>query len=215
MASSWKPYLHSRESRPFTFVHVGEPAVRKGGDIVLEAWHRAFKHRKDVQLIMKCVRYPTCRIKDSKGSIIASPSMYDNVKVISNVYSQAEMWALYGRSDCMVYPSRGEGFGLIPFEAMASGLPTIIPNEGMGDFTRHSTLRLRASTWVNSTEQKIHPGKWMDHDLDELIYLMELAIGDHHYISEDAFAQADILHREYSWGNVAEMVVKRLEALNI
>jgi len=35
---------------------------------------------------------------------------------------------LLASADCFVFPSRGEGFGMTPLEAMATGLPTIVPN---------------------------------------------------------------------------------------
>jgi hypothetical protein len=41
-----------------------------------------------------------------------------------------EYAALLSLSNCFVYPSHGEGFGLQPLEAMATGLPTIAPAYG-------------------------------------------------------------------------------------
>lgn len=209
----WKPLQHKREDRPFTFLHVGEPAERKGGDMVLEAWYRAFKNRKDVKLIFKCIKYPTCRVKDRSGSIVLSPGMGDNIEVYGQVFTQQELWNLYSSVDCLVYPTRGEGFGLIPFEAMASGLPTILPSQGgTRDFSWLSELTLNHSMWVHSTEELIHPGLWMDHDVDELIHLMESAIDKHESFSEHAYQASHYIHDVYSWDSIGEKVEKRLLA---
>lgn len=210
----WVPLKRERGSEPFTFIHVGEPAVRKGGDILLQAWHKAFKDRDDVKLIFKCIKYPACRIKDKSGSLIASPGMYDNIQVISSVYSQQEMLDLYYSSHCMVYPTRGEGFGLIPFEAMASGLPTILPSQGgTGQFSHYSRLPINGSMWSSSTSELIHPGLWLDHNVDEVIDLMNCAIDNYASISEDAFNAAHQLHIDYNWNRIASMVIEEIESL--
>lgn len=202
----WLPAKRHRDG-PFTFLHVGEPAVRKGGELVLAAWHKEFARRKDCKLIYKCSKYPMARIKDRHGSIIGSPSMYDNIEVLGQTMTQPELWELYFRSDCMVYPTRGEGFGLIPFEAMACGLPTILPREGgTGDFSQHSPLEIKNSTWVQSTEQDIHPGLWLDHSVDEIIDLMLECMNNYEPISEHAFQQGLEIHSLYSWSRVAEQV---------
>jgi glycosyltransferase involved in cell wall biosynthesis len=136
-----------------------------------------------------------------------------NVDVIGNVYTQQQMHDLFSRVQCMVYPSRGEGFGLIPFEAMASGLPTIVPaHGGTSDFASLSPLQLHNDVWVPS-HQKIHPGLWMDHDVDEVIELMERAIEKYEGISEMAYENAKKLHQEWSWERVAVLIKDRLDAL--
>jgi glycosyltransferase involved in cell wall biosynthesis len=207
----WEPVLHKREDRPFTFLHVGEPAERKGGDIVLRAWHDAFRGRKDMRLIYKCIKYPIARVKDKSGSIIASPASYDNITVLGNIMTQREMWELYRSVDCLVYPTRGEGFGLIPFEAMASGLPTILPADGgTRDFAWLSHLQIQKSMWVASTEEKIHPGLWMDHDLDELVDLMCFAKSNYEELSVDGYRASEYIHNVYSWDVIGERVERRL-----
>lgn len=209
----WKPNLRvGNIFNSFRFLHVGEPAIRKGGDIVLAAWHKAFRNRKDVRLTYKCQGYPAARVKDETGSIIASPGMIDNVDVITQDYTQEEMWLLYFRSHCLLYPTRGEGFGLIPFEAMATGLPTILPEQGgTCDFAGWSLYYLSNSTWVESTDQRIHPGLWMDHDLDELIAKMEYVVDHRERVWESAFQQSFGIHENYSWEKVADDCIGRIK----
>lgn len=211
----WTPVKHERNpGRPFTFLHMGEPAVRKGGDIVLTAWYRHFRHRKDVKLIFKCQKYTLARVKDRGGSIVYSAPIGDNVDVIDGVMTQPELHGLFSNVDCMVYPTRGEGFGLIPFEAMGSGLPTILPGQGgTGEFAGYSNLILQNSLWVNSPETKIHPGKWMTHDLDEVVALMEDAIEDYDIHSRSAFRSAELIHYAFSWKRIAQMAEQRIKSL--
>jgi len=206
----WEP--RQRELKgPFTFLHVGEPAVRKGGDILLKAWHKAFRHRKDVRLIFKCNKYPMARVKDRFGSIISSPADISNIQVIGSIYSPEQMRELYYSSHCLVYPTRGEGFGLIPFEAMATGMPAIFPADGgTGEFCNYSPHLLLQSKWVRSPEDRIHPGLWMDHDLDEVIYLMERMVANYRVASRVAYASAQDIHQDYSWETVADRAIARL-----
>lgn len=55
---------------------------------------------------------------------VAFPS---NVQLLGRV-SDGELKALYGRAACFVFPSRYEGFGLPPLEAMTCGCPVIAAN---------------------------------------------------------------------------------------
>ncbi|NIV10096.1 MAG: glycosyltransferase, partial [Aliifodinibius sp.] len=44
--------------------------------------------------------------------------------------SDEEMVAMNMRADCFVFPAKGEGWGLPPFEAAAMGITPIIPDKG-------------------------------------------------------------------------------------
>jgi glycosyltransferase involved in cell wall biosynthesis len=204
----------AKRDGPFTFLHVGEPAVRKGGDIFFNAWYHHFRHRKEVSVVFKSVGPPWCRAKDSKGHILAAPSSAGlRVKVYDQVMSQQDMVRLYHQCHCLVYPSRGEGFGLIPLEAMATGLPTIIPCDGMGDFTEHAAGILQNSEWVQSTEQKIHPGKWMSHSLDELVYVMEMMIANYEKYAQFQYDQTSVIYEKFNWDAVADRAIARIQSL--
>lgn len=206
----WKPLRHHREEhRPFTFIHCGEPAVRKGGDIVLEAWHKAFRKRNDCKLVYR-TKLDTGNARYTNTHGTWSPSSYENVEIISGEMSKAEIWQIYALSDCMVYPSRGEGFGFIPFESMACGLPTIYPLESMGDFSEKVGNRLTNSKLVTSEDQFQHPGLWLDHDIDEIIFQMENVIDDYEYECKKALLDANFIHEEYTWEKIGQTAFDRI-----
>lgn len=82
----------------------------------------------------------TLEIKVNSGQGMSALKGYDG-KVLSNARVIAEDWPLsrvgeWLRSgDVLVYLSGGEGFGLMPLEAMACGLPVVCANNtGMMDF---------------------------------------------------------------------------------
>lgn len=62
--------------------------------------------------------------------VFGAPARFDGsgVKFVGYV-SDGELRALYERAACFVYPSRYEGFGLPPLEAMACGCPVVVSRE--------------------------------------------------------------------------------------
>jgi len=108
------------EGEPFTFIHYDSFNIRKGFSQVLEAFTAEFKENEPVRMILKTVH--------EKSPIPIMPSQYPNIEVVRHRMSEDDLLALLGRANCMVYPSLGEGFGITPLEAMATGLPAIVPN---------------------------------------------------------------------------------------
>lgn len=108
------------EGEPLVFVHYDGYNLRKGFKEVFEAFTQEFGKDPRVKLIIKTVQ--------QQPPIPIIPAAYPNIEVIAGEYTPRQLCDMLARSHCMVYPSRGEGFGITPLEAMATGLPTIVPN---------------------------------------------------------------------------------------
>jgi glycosyltransferase involved in cell wall biosynthesis len=104
---------------------------RKMGLLVREAFTR-LKHDKrigpDARLVLKWTTTHSSRWSQSNWMGEPQDLYGDNL-------SAEEMRMLLFNADLFVYPSRCEGFGLQPLEAMATGLPTLlIPWSGASDY---------------------------------------------------------------------------------
>ena len=106
--------------QPFTFLHYNAFDPRKGFFELWKAFNDEFKPEEPVRLVLKT------RINSVPLGI--SKSQYPNIEIIKGEKSDDYMKELINSAHCFVYPSRGEGFGIPPLEAMATGLPTIVPN---------------------------------------------------------------------------------------
>ncbi len=105
---------------PFVFIHYDSFNMRKGFREVLEAFRQEFGPADNVRLILKTVK--------EAPPIPLVKSQFPQVELVRGRLDPADLAKLLGRAHCMVYPSRGEGFGITPLEAMATGLPAIVPN---------------------------------------------------------------------------------------
>lgn len=110
----------SENKKPFVFLHYNAFNIRKGFLELFKAFTQEFDPTEPVKLILKTtLDHPPIPILKDK---------YPNIEVICEKYREAEMVELLNNSDCFVFPSRGEGFGLTPIECMATGMPAIVPN---------------------------------------------------------------------------------------
>lgn len=85
------------------------------------------------------------------------PIDYDWVTCYGANLGEDEMRSLLFNADCSVYPSRCEGFGMIPLEHMATGLPCILtPWSGVEDYLWDGPAR-------DVVPGEFLPTDWVDH----------------------------------------------------
>jgi glycosyltransferase involved in cell wall biosynthesis len=114
----------TRPDRKPTFVFVGLGGIRKGLNLLLEAWQRAGVDGRllivgnvDAEIRSVCRRQLALPTVDQLGF----------VRDISNVYAQA---------DVFVFPSHEEGGPQVSYEAAGCGLPSIVSSMGAGRIIR-------------------------------------------------------------------------------
>jgi glycosyltransferase involved in cell wall biosynthesis len=119
--------------RTVKFLFLGGTVRRKGVDILLEAYARAFTADDDVCLILKDhTRDVFYQGIDLAAAIarLASRDKAPEVLHLRELLPAAELAALYRAADVAVFPYRGEGYALPIVEAMACGVPVIVPGYG-------------------------------------------------------------------------------------
>lgn len=123
--------------RPGTvFLFVGGTTWRKGIDVLLGAYGRAFTASDDVLLVIKGFGAGTFYRGQTAEALIdefrkapGAPAL----EVIGDEIPYTDLPALYRASDCVVQPYRGEGFCLPALEALACGKPLIATAGGPTD----------------------------------------------------------------------------------
>ncbi|QIQ62904.1 glycosyltransferase [Streptomyces phage Moab] len=208
---------HRKPQKMLKFLHVGEPAPRKGGQMALEAFSRVFGARDDVHLTIKSNGVNSTRVyastfhRGGPRSILGQPhQVYNNVTVIEDSLSLEELVGLYHSHHVLVYPSWGEGFGLIPLQGLATGMPTICTGSWapykrfLGDLSLDS--RLADSKWPD-----FHPGKMSEPSMDHLMDLYRHCYENYDELSNTFFDNSDRVHSEYNWDTLTENAFKHLE----
>jgi glycosyltransferase involved in cell wall biosynthesis len=136
--------LPTRKSLRLLFV--GGALERKGADLLLEAYRRAFTPADDVCLVVKDMGTRTFYQGQTAGEAFrqaAADPQGPEVIYLDQDLSDAELASLYRACTCTVLPYRGEGFALSPLEGMACGLQAIVTAGGPTDDYLDDTMALR------------------------------------------------------------------------
>jgi glycosyltransferase involved in cell wall biosynthesis len=211
----WTPKLRKRDG-VLKFLHIGEPAPRKGGQMALEAFQAAFGGNTDVHLTIKGQHHTTVRAyashihRGGPRSILGLPSdVYRNVTIITDNLSTDELVELYHNHDVLVYPSWGEGFGLIPLQALATGMPTICTEE-WAPYKKYLGPLALQSKEQESPWQVMHPGKMYKPDINHLIDLYRYISGRYNALAESFYQSSFDVHKEYNWDTLTENAFRHL-----
>lgn len=181
------------------FLHVGYPAVRKNLEDTVETFLSLYAGRKDVELTIKAYNGNTFEINEP------------NINFISSNLSYEKFVKLMGEHHALLYPSWGEGFGLIPLQALATGMPAII-TDGWCDYKNHCPELVISSELVDSPWQDLHPGKMFRPDLNDFSKLMLHTEKNIDSILNTQYLRAPEVHKEYSWERVVKEHFDSVEA---
>jgi glycosyltransferase involved in cell wall biosynthesis len=210
--SDWKPKLRTSRQKQFTFLHIGEPFSRKDAQLVTDCFIELYGNNSDYRLVMKANGMNTVKVPHPEYGYLSSPSAcYDNIITIDSFLTDEQMVGLYEQCDVFIYPSWGEGWGLQPMQALASGMP-VISTDGWADYSKYITWAVK-SNWLNSPWQDIHPGMMMKPNKTSLLEAMKNADEQYDSILKDTFKNAFKMHAEYDWLEVTKPAVARLREI--
>ena len=191
--------------QPYTFLCISDRAPRKGHELVWDAFYQAFgdeKQTPDVRLLIKGRRnnihwLNSFNFRDRRVSFWRT-----DVDSMSEIYSMV---------DCVVVPSYGDGWGMIPREAAMSGKRVIT--------TRYSGLEVGIDNWAiplnNFTLGPALPedynGQWAVPDIDEVIAQMRWCYEHQEEAQADGLKAAAWLRENQTWGHSARELIKLME----
>lgn len=182
----WHPEPH-KPNKKFKLLCGGSEWYRKGLDVVLEVFNKL--QLPDAELHIKIVPPHLFAPKDLQ---------YPNVIVHRGWMTVKEERDLVLSADAFISISRGEGFGLMPLQAISAGIPTILSDaHGHKEFSDLATHRIQ-TTLVPTAK-----GVWQN-------------VGDWDEPDQEATAEAikDIYNNRDKYRQQAEKTAPQTEAFN-
>lgn len=118
------------EAGPTTFLNVAKWEHRKGQDVLLAAFERAFEPGDDVRLRLACHHpEPTDRDEEWQRRCAESP-LAELIEIVPRQPTSAHVAAQMAAAHCGVFPARAEGWNLPLLEMLARGRPVIATDWG-------------------------------------------------------------------------------------
>jgi len=182
----------------FTFGTYGALSKRKGTDMLVRAFQRAFPiyEYRDVRLICKT----------SKPHFYFKPSPPDSRVIVDLMRTdQEQMDQFYRKIDVGVFPFTGEGFGMCPLETAGVGRPIIITGwSGPMDYFKDEigwklNYQLIPAEDFNTKVYHEDCGSWAQADENELVHLMRYAYEHRDEVKAKGQAAQEYVQREWTW----------------
>jgi len=131
-----------KTDKKFKFLHVSTAKQRKGIDVLLKAYFNEFTDKDDCTLVIKSFPGPD-NLVDQLVTELKTSNSPEVLHISSAEFTDEEIASLNRACDCVVYPTRGEGFGLPILEAMQIGIPVITTGySGHMDFCNYNNSYL-------------------------------------------------------------------------
>lgn len=117
---------------------------------------------------------------------------------------------LYANAHCYLQPSRGEGFGLQPLQAMALGRPTILTDAHGHESFAKMGIPLGWEFKPSGEFLFGDSGDWWEPNYDELCEAMWDVYKNYDTHCENAKWSAEIIARDWTWEKVCDRFVEIL-----
>lgn len=209
-------------ARRVRFLFVGGAIHRKGIDVLLAGYGRAFAAGDDVTLVVKETSGPGPYAGQTAAPLIERfrglPRAPEVIQIERHL-DDAELAGLYRACDVFVSPYRGEGFSLPALEAMSCGLPAIVTGGGATDDFVDESVGWRVGSKPRSVGHEVYglelPGEGflLEADAGHLAELMALAAASPGEVNRRGREAAARARRGFTWRHAAVRALSRVDAL--
>lgn len=204
-------------NKPFTFLHHNAYEYRKGWEIVLTAFTEEFHLEENVKLIFKArerkhsvwlfpkfKRWTPELLKLKKENPDKFNTEYFNFKhplineIIGHV-SDKKMVQINSEANVFIFPAKGEGWGLPPFEAAAMGILPIIPNKSSFTewFNPECMLEVKVLGYLNSAPR--YPGYMYECSTKDLRKKMRWCFENQDKVKKMGIKASKYILKNYNW----------------
>lgn len=161
---------------PTIFFNCGKWEIRKGHDVLLRCFEKAFDVNDNVELWMMCHNpFPQAKGKEWER-IYSNSKMGRKIKLIPRQDSHKNVAYIMGKTDCGVFPARAEGWNLELLEMMACGRHVIATNySAHTEFTSKESCRLIPIQKLEKAVDNVWfhgQGNWANIDQPEEDYII-------------------------------------------
>lgn len=196
------PFLHRPERKTFTILWQGfHEQDRKGYALV----DRAFEELDlpNSRIIKKTTPF-------SSQSLMQWEFRHNRWDLCKNM-TRAELLLLLREADLSVNPTAGEGFGLIPLEHMATGLPVLVSeNSGCLDY-RNPLYNIGITCKGGKSWFGPEYGEMLVPDFDDLKTKILWAYGNRSAIREMGKAASGWVHSEWTYEKATDKLLEVID----
>lgn len=204
---------HVKKPGKFIYLHVGKYEIRKGIDVLIQAFGRVAKEYDDADLWLSVDNPFIDKWYGDLVSRIAGAGLGKGRQKVFQLHRRprhSEVADLYRQVDAVVQPSRGEGFGLPALEALACGVPVAMTwNTGQEYGADLGTVSIPSGDLVPAFDGVFFDGtrKWRDVTEDSVFEAL-IKVRE-----EPPVINRELLLKEHTWEAGAQRLKAYLEAL--
>lgn len=202
-------------NKSFRFLHVSSCFPRKGADVMLRAYGKAFRAQDDVVLVIKTFKNPHNHIHLWLQQVRQDNPDFPDVQIIEEDLTDPQIKSLYGHCHALVAPSRAEGFGLPMAEAMLSGLVVITTGwSGQVDFCTRDTAWLIDFSFAHAKSHfGLFSSVWAEPNEQHLTQIMrQVYETPEHARKLRSEAGRKLLLERFTWAHAANRMVQSAAA---
>ncbi|MCY0870025.1 MAG: glycosyltransferase, partial [Firmicutes bacterium] len=209
--------------RSFVFLSIFDWNFRKGWDILLEAFARAFDRDDDVTLLIKTSSFDGAQIESAIAELWkrlgVDPAALPHIVLRREFMADEQIRDLYEVADAFVLPTRGEGWGRPYLEAMAMEVPVIATAWGGNlAFLNSDRAYMIDINGLEAIDERMHMRhyrglRWAAPSVESTAAQMRRAHREVRWAKERARALRPELQAVYNAGAVAELWVEEIRRL--
>lgn len=205
------PPAPARQDDKTIFFNCGKWEIRKGHDILINAFKKVLGHGENAELWMMCSNPFNSPEEDSRWHQLYN---HPKVKLIPRAETQREVYNIMTQVDCGVFPSRGEGWNLELLEMMSCGKHVITT-----DYSAHTEFCTKENAGLVPIKE-VEPafdGKWFfgqgnwakispHEEMDLYMKMMKFILNKKGTINTAGIETAE----KFSWDNTADKIINNV-----
>ena len=198
------PFLKRTRNQTFVFGTCGWMDQRKNWKEMIQAFTSEFDENEPVELW----------IKNTNNTFGFHQPVDKRVKIIDTLLTFDQMREFYKKLDCFLFPSRAEGSGMPPREAMATGLPVILTDwSGLTEIADPKYNYPIAPVAIDLPDYRgeTQPGFQARIDIQELMYWMRYCYEHWDIAMAKGQLASRWMHEEWNWSVCAREVLDILK----